>query len=81
MIVEAVLVPASSGFGLWQLREGATTDYMTLADFEAHMTREYTWRWAPELDGLIQSQDGGHPFAWRDQDQTEADGWAYGIVW
>jgi len=79
MITEASLRLASSGFGIWTYTDAAPIDYAkTTEDFAAHMSREYYWRWADELNGVIENQGDGKPFAWR---MTEDDEWAYGIVW
>lgn len=67
MLLESVLRPASGGFGMYELTESPSeTSYNSLDDFTEYMDREYSWRWATELDGKIYAQDGGKPFAWRE---------------
>jgi hypothetical protein len=83
MIYESVIRPASSGFGLYEVANGPVeTSYKSLEDFAECMNKEYSWRWATELDGKIQNQDGGIPFAWKCfAGSTEQTAEAFGLLY
>lgn len=82
-LFEAVVLPASGGFGMYERHaEGPQeTEFGSMEEFTAHMDREYVWQWAPEIDGKIYNQGGGRALKWRMPEQTDSDGWSYGLIW
>jgi hypothetical protein len=84
-IYEALVQPASGGFGMWQVAADGPelTDYESLDDFESYMDSyaEVSWRWADEISGSIYNQNGGRPFAWQNHGEPDANKWSYGLLY
>lgn len=79
---ETMLRPAPEGFGRWVASQSGmceTTElYPDVESFERFMVLEHDWRWAPELDGLIENQDGGRPYAFR---SVAGEPETFAIIW